>query len=162
MTTRNKVNIVLTAILPAIHEVWQIFKNDDRLVNWWLALDYPYSIQWYFKDVGEKLCLLILTILVFRFSRMNESFRLAAGFVLFLQAIDTVMYFVNFNRFNYLVVYLSSTPIILIVAFFKKDISHWLKRMESKVKRNYRWGRRKLKTSITPTNEIKKSLLQSK
>ena len=155
MTTRNKVNIVLTAMLPAIHEFWQIWKGDYREVNWWLALDYPYSIQWYFKDVGEKACLLIMAILVFRFSRMNESFRLAAGSVLFLQIVDFIMFFVNFNRFNYLAVYLPATPIILLISFFHKEFFLWTRRMNSKRKRILVSLRRKFKT-----NHIKKDILK--
>lgn len=123
-----RTNLLLISILPFLHEFWQLWKGDMRIINPWLALDYPYSIQWFFKDIGEKLSLLALCILVFRFSRMSQPLRIAAWVALMLQISDVILYVVNFNKFNYLIVYLPATPITLILALYKDDISLWFNR----------------------------------
>jgi hypothetical protein len=105
MTTRTAVNAVLVLLIPLIEETHTFFDRSKRMVNWWILLDYPLEIQWYLKFLGVAISNVIIALVLYRCSRLNQTFRLVTGVYLLYRLIDVLMFFLCFNQRHYILVY---------------------------------------------------------
>jgi len=115
VSKRTKFTIALIALILPLNEIWQVWKESNAVVNPWLALDYPLAIQWYFKFLGHSVSDVLKAIVVFRLSRMNQTLRLAARVYLIYTVFDLVMFFINFNKINYVLVYTLTGAVALLM-----------------------------------------------
>lgn len=161
---RTKVNALLLAIMPITWEFWQVWKGYDKWdVNWFLCLDYPMNIQWYMHDLGQELSKLLFSILVFRMARLNTPLRIVGRWVMLISAFGVAMFFVNYNRFNYVIVYSSFSVIAMLVTFFKEEYLAWWNGVRSKWRRfviRTRWKLRKFKRYIAKLFVVDIPLIQ--
>ena len=121
MTKRTLISIVLLALTFIAHEFWQFWKGDNRVVNWWIANDYPLSIQWYFKFLGIQLKELLFAIVIYRITYKIQSLRNVATVILIYAVVDLVMFFINFNQASYTLIY-TTVGVIAIIVFEWKQV----------------------------------------
>jgi hypothetical protein len=105
VTTRTKFSVFLLSVTLPINEFWQVFKESDKIVNPWFLLDYPLHIHWYLKFLCHNVSALIISLLVYRLSRMNMKLRVAASVYVTYCLFDLIMFFVRFNQVHYATVY---------------------------------------------------------
>lgn len=122
MTPRTFLSIVLLALIFPVQEFWQLWKNDNRNVNWWIALDYPLSIQWYFKMAGLKLSELLKALVIYRITFKIQSLRNASIVLLTYTVVDLAMFFVNFNQSSYTLIYTTVGLVVMIVYNWKSTV----------------------------------------
>lgn len=121
MTRRTLISIVLLSLIFPVQEVWQLWRNDNRVVNWWVALDYPLSIQWYLKFMGYHVADILKSIVIYRITYKIQSLRNAAIVVLIYSFVDLAFFFVCFNKIPYALI-LSTVGFVCIVVFNLKSI----------------------------------------
>lgn len=117
-------------IFPA-QEIWQVWRYDDRNVNWWVALDYPLGIAWYMKFAGLKVAEVLKAIVIYRITFKIQSLRNAAIVVLIYTLIDMAMFFVCFNKASYALIY-ATVGLAVMVVFNWKAASKLFKREQLK------------------------------
>jgi hypothetical protein len=123
MTRRTRISIVLLALTFIAHEIWQVWKGDNREVNWWIANhDYPLSIQWYFKFLGIQVKELLFAIVIYRITYKIQSLRNVAIVVLIYAIVDLAMFFINFNQASYTLIY-TTVGVISIIVFEWRQIT---------------------------------------
>lgn len=126
MTSRTIISIVLLSLIFPAQEIWQLWKNDNSVVNWWIAYDYPLSTQWYIKFLGAHVSELLKAIVIYRITHKIQALRMAAIVLLTYTVVDLLMFFVDFNRASYALVYSTvGFGVILVVGWrgIKKNIS---------------------------------------
>lgn len=116
MTQRTIFSIVLLSLIFPAQEIWQLWKDDNSVVNWWIAYDYPLAKQWWIKFCGERVSQMILAIVIYRITHKIQALRMAAIVVLTYTAVDLLMFFVDFNRAPYALVY--STVGFCVICIF--------------------------------------------
>lgn len=142
MTKRQKINILLSCLALLTLELWQIWKRpafDHYDVNWFLAVNYPMNIQWYFHDLGTEVTLFLLSLINFRSARLETPWRLTARIVMYVMAVRVVFFFVNYNRFSYLLVYASVALLTLLYSFYKDDLHLFFKRCRANLLLKWKW-----------------------
>lgn len=132
MLLRTFITIMLIFLSVLAPEAWQLFKGHDYNVNPWLFLNRPLHVQWYFKDLGNSISSLLVSIVIYRMSWKIDSIKKAAILLLIFRIIDLAMFFACDNLANYTLIYLSSFAIALIVYYPKqfwaalKEMPHWI------------------------------------
>jgi hypothetical protein len=116
MTPRTFWSIILLSLIFPAQEIWQVWRYDDRNVNWWVALDYPLSVQWYFKFLGSKVSELLKALVIYRITFKIQALRMAATVVLIYTLVDLMLYFYNFNRAPYALI-LSTVALVSCFVF---------------------------------------------
>lgn len=139
MTTRTKTTIMLIVAVPLSFEVWKFWEGNPKIVNPWLHLNYPLSIQWFVKFAGIQFGYLLTSMALFRLSRMNEPVRIASLVLVILSVFDLAAFFWNFNKNDYSLVYLSISAGTLLYAFYHNDAKLWGQRQY------YRWRRKAIR-----------------
>lgn len=126
MTPKTFWSIVLLSLIFPAQEFWQVWRNDNRDVNWWIALDYPLSIQWYFKDLGNQIAMVLYSFVIYRITYKIQTLRNAAIVVLIYSLTDLAMFFICYNRASAALIYSTVGFVSLIVASIKiiKQIFH--------------------------------------
>jgi hypothetical protein len=114
MTNRTIISIVLLALIFPAQEIWQLWKNDNSVVNWWIAYDYPLAKQWFLKFAGEHVKMLLMAIVIYRITHKIQALRMASVVLLTYTVVDVIMFFVDFNRAPYALIY-STTGFGVIV-----------------------------------------------
>jgi hypothetical protein len=105
MTPKTIFSIVLLSLIFPVQEFWQLWKDDSSVVNWWIAYDYPLSVQWYLKFLGYHFAELLKAIVIYRITSKIQALRMAAIVLLTYCIVDLLMFFVDFNRAPYALVY---------------------------------------------------------
>jgi hypothetical protein len=82
MTPRTFLSVFLLALIFPAREIWQLWKTADREVNWFLIIDYPLSIQWYFKFLGAQISEFLMALVIYRITYKIQALRMAAVVVL--------------------------------------------------------------------------------
>jgi hypothetical protein len=126
MTPRTFLSIILLALVFPAQEIWQLWKHSNREVNWWLSLDYPLSIQWYFKFFGLHLAEILKSTVIYRITYKIQALRMAAIVVLIYSLVDFVFFFINFNRAEYALIYATVGSVSMVVIYWR-NISKSLK-----------------------------------
>jgi chromate transport protein ChrA len=127
LSRRNRINLViLAAIIPlnVVHVLW--YSQQTVLVNPWLARDYPTDVQWYVMWLCEKVSDLLLAVLIYRLSRLNQVLRNASGAYLIIKAVELAMFFWNCNQSHpaYLFLYSLIGVIVLGISLLKSGHRH--------------------------------------
>jgi hypothetical protein len=118
MTSRTIFSIVLLSLIFPAQEIWQLWKGDNSVVNWWIAYDYPLSKQWYIKFMGDHVARTLMAIVIYRITHKIQALRMASIVVLTYAIVDLLMFFVDFNRASYALVYSTvGFGVILIVGW---------------------------------------------
>lgn len=118
MTPRTFLSIVLLGLIFPVQEIWQLWRNSNEVVNWWLAINYPISIQWYFLFLGIHLAHVLLSIVFYRITFKIQALRNAAIVFLIYNLVDLTLFFVCFNQAPYALI-LSTVALVSLV------IIHW-------------------------------------
>lgn len=126
MTPRTALSLFLLLLIFPVQEFWQLWKNSNREVNWWITLNYPTSIQWYFKDLGTVLAKLLMAVVIYRITFKIQALRFAAIVVLIYFVVEFVFFFVNYNRAAYALIYSTIAPVSLLVIYWR-NISKWFR-----------------------------------
>lgn len=114
---RTFFNLCILASILVVREVWDLYRDQHFTVNPWITLDYPYSIQWYLKDLGRNIGDVLAAIIIYRQSRMQTIFRVGASVFLFFMCLELLLFFINFNQSSYLPVYASLFLVTMAVAY---------------------------------------------
>lgn len=115
MTPRTIVSLILLSLIFPAQEFWQLWKNDDRVVNWWIALSYPLSIQWFFKMLGIHISELLKAVVIYRITNKIQALRMAAVVLLIFTVVDLIMFFVAFNKAPYALIYSTTAMVSMLV-----------------------------------------------
>lgn len=121
MTKRTFYNVVLLALIIPVNEMHHLFKDDIKMVNSWWFLDYPLNIQWYVKFLCLNISDVLKGFLIYRVSRLNQVFRIAAATYLIYTLFDLIMFFWNFNKGDYMVPYSFIAVIIISLAYYRQN-----------------------------------------
>lgn len=116
-TKRTKSIVLLIIAVPMVWEAWQFFRDSDLIVNPWLARDYPLALSWFLKFLGIQVGQLLLSIAFLRASRLNFPLMIASVYLTVVSVIDLIMFFVNFNKTNYALLYNFAAIVTVFVAF---------------------------------------------
>lgn len=130
MTPRTRLSLYLLALLFFAQEFWQIWKHTNREVNWWIAINYKTSIQWYFKDLGTVIWKVIMAYAYYRVTFKIPALRSAAIVVLIFTLVEFVLFFVCYNRAKYALIYSTIGLVVLLVVnrkYIKEDVLLLLK-----------------------------------
>lgn len=119
MTPRTFVSVFLLALIFPAHEFWQLWRGVNREVNWWMTIDYPIHIQWYFKYLGDHVGECLKAIVIYRITYKIQALRSAAIVVLIYSLLDLVMYVVCFNKASYALIYTTMGMASLIVIYWR-------------------------------------------
>lgn len=119
MTPRTAISIILLALIFPAQEFWQVWKNSDSEVNWWIALDYPLSIQWYFKSMGVCIRNVLYAIVIYRITFKIQALRTASIVVLIYALVELVFFFINFNRASYALIYATIGLVSMVVIYWR-------------------------------------------
>lgn len=133
MTPRTFLSIFLLSLIFPAQEIWQLWKNDNRNVNWWITLDYPLGVQWYVKFAGSKLSELLKAIVIYRITFKIQSLRMAAIVLLIYTLVDFIMFFICFNQASYTLIYTTVGAVSLVVIYWRgvvKMFHNYLKKQE--------------------------------
>ena len=123
MTRNTYINVVLVAILLPINSLHVLWRTEDvQLVNPWLFRNYSVDIQWYVLWLCGKVSALIIAILLYRLSRMNQVLRMAATTYLVIKGAELIMFFIDCNKsYNaYLFMYTSLSLFLILLAYPKR------------------------------------------
>lgn len=115
MTPRTAMSIFLLALIFPAHEMWQLWKNANYEVNWWLDLNYPLSIQWYMKFLGLHVAECLKSLVIYRITFKIQALRHAAIVVLIYSLVDLLMFFICFNKASYTLIYTMIGTVSLVV-----------------------------------------------
>jgi len=124
MTPRTAISIILLSLIFPAQEFWQLWRYDNRVVNWWIALDYPLSVQWFLKFAGWHLAEVLKSIVIYRITYKIQALRMAAIVVLTYSLVGFTLFFVNFNRAPYAIVY-STIGVVSMVVVYWRPISRY-------------------------------------
>jgi hypothetical protein len=127
MTPRTIFSLFLLALIFPAQEFWQLWKGSNREVNWWIALDYPLSVQWYMKFAGLHMKDILLAIVLYRITYKIQALKMAAIVVLIYTSVDLIMFFVNFNKSPYTLIYATIGLVVMIIFCWKnirKNLAH--------------------------------------
>jgi hypothetical protein len=119
MTPRTFLSIFLLALIFPAREIWQLWKTADREVNWFLIIDYPLSIQWYFKFLGAQISEFLMALVIYRITYKIQALRMAAVVVLIYSLVDLMMFFVCFNKAGYALIYTTIGMVSLLVIYWR-------------------------------------------
>lgn len=119
MTPRTFISVFLLALIFPAHEMWQLWRGSNREVNWWLLMDYPLSIQWYFKFLGLAVAECLKSIVIYRITYKIQALRMAAIVLLIYSLVDLVMFFVCFNKASYTLIYTTIGMVSLLVIYWR-------------------------------------------
>lgn len=125
MTPKTAWSLFLLALIFPAQEFWQVWRSDNSEVNWWIALDYPLSIQWYFKDMGNCVSKFLMSLVIFRITYKIQAMRNAAIVVLIYSSIELLFFFICYNRAAYALIYATIGLVSLLVihwGYFKRWI----------------------------------------
>jgi hypothetical protein len=115
-TPRTLWSIILLLFCFVAQEFWQIWRDSDLEVDWFLASNYKTSIQWYYKDMGRDIERVIVAYVIYRITFKIPSLR-AASIVYLLYAIAILcLFFYNYNRASYAIVF-STIGVVAMIAF---------------------------------------------
>jgi hypothetical protein len=118
MQKRAFFNLCLLASILVVREIWDLYRDQHYDVNPWIALNYPYSIQWFLKDLGRDVGDILAAIIIYRNSRMQRVYRIGATVFLFFMCLELILFFLNFNQTSYLPIYASLFLVTMAVAYF--------------------------------------------
>ena len=122
MTPRTFLSIVLLGLIFPVQEFWQLWRNSDKEVNWWIAIDYPLNVQWYLKFAGIHVADILKSIVIYRITYKIQSLRMAAIVVLIYSFIDLTLFIWCFNKAPYALI-LSTVGLVSLVVFNWKTLS---------------------------------------
>ena len=134
MSPRTRRSLYLLAFLFIAQEFWQIWRGSNREVNWWIALDYKTSIQWYFKDLGTVIWKVVMSYAFYRVTFKIQALRRAAIVVLIYSLVELVLFFWCYNRASYALIYSTIGLVMLLIwnwQFFVEDFKSVFRRKEN-------------------------------
>jgi hypothetical protein len=137
MTTRTKISLLLLSLIFPAQEFWQLWDGDNRDVNWWIALDYPYSIQWYMHDMGAKVSNLLYALVIHRISFKIQALKNAATVILIFALFDLLMFFYCNNRASYTLFYTTVGLSFMVSVIFWPEIKTLFRKSKVWIKKTF-------------------------
>lgn len=125
MTPRTALSIILLSLIFPAQEIWQLWRESSRNVNWWIALDYPLNIQWYIKMLGELISKCLMALVIYRITFKIEALRKAAIVLLTYTLIELLFFFINFNRTSYALVF-STVGLVVMITIYWRGVKKFL------------------------------------
>lgn len=117
-STKTKVTACLIVSFFIVEEIWQILKvtkYKDTIVNWWIFLDYPYSILWFFRDYGCYVSFLLHEIVIYRLTVKIKLLNDLARMYIIYRSFQVLIYQAHFDWFPAAV---TLSGLMLLFAFF--------------------------------------------
>jgi hypothetical protein len=121
MTPRSFYSIVLLALIFPAQEIWQLWRESNQEVNWWVMLDYPLAITWYFKFLGIHIADILKSIVLYRITFKIQSLNKASIVVLIYNFVDLALFFVCFNKAPYALI-LATVGLVSLIIFNWKNL----------------------------------------
>lgn len=114
-TIRTRMSMYFIGLIFIVPELWQIWRGSNREVNWWIALDYLISIQWWFKDLGVNVKCLIYAYVIYRITFKIQVLRTVAIIALIYEGVNVLFFFINYCRAPFALVYSMIGLVAMIV-----------------------------------------------
>lgn len=114
---------IATIPIGEIHTFWEGTKKSWNHVLFY-TFSFNYSLQWYIKDQCEMVKWVLVSIIIYRFSKFTQD-KLLISFALtyvFWQFYDILMYWINYKTFGYGFVYLALLLTWTLIYIRKKKI----------------------------------------
>lgn len=140
MTTRNFYTLFILALVLPIGELSSLWQEGglfyDGLVHklhpFPLLKDYEISVTWYTYFMGQSIANILTAWIIFRCSRMNQIFRVAATVFLIFRCVDFIMFLLNNNQGSYIFIY-SLAGLAIIVVAYRKSATHSKERVQEEM-----------------------------
>lgn len=116
MTRRTYINILLLALILPISELHTLWEGSTAIINPWIHYNYPLGVEWYIKFLSINVSDLLKAIIIFRVSRMNRVFRIAANAFMACTLFDFMIFFVNMQTGKYYIELYSLVGVITIIS----------------------------------------------
>lgn len=124
MTSRKtKWTAYLLVCLPFAENFWQVIRYTSYckdVVNWWIALDYPYGLEWYIHDAGIYVSNVLQAWAIFRLSAKIGLLHRIALVLLISRCAQLLLYFTIFDWFPATVV----LAVMIVLSAFMFIRSH--------------------------------------
>lgn len=114
LQSRNFWPVVLMVSCIPMGEAWHLWNNQDYEVDCFLLIDLKVHIQWVVKDTSDNLSWICVCLALYLLSRrINEILARTSLVLLLFKICELGLYFLNFKRSGYGMVY-----IILSVSYY--------------------------------------------
>src|SRR5687767_3956054 len=109
MTSRKtKWTAYLLVCLPFAENFWQVIRQTSYckdVVNWWIALDYPYGLEWYLHDAGIYLSNVLQAWAIYRLTMKISLLHKIAAVLLIMRCAQLLLYVYRYDWFPAAVVF---------------------------------------------------------